>query len=534
MLSCALQVIPNNKRYGLPLNETTVANYLKRLGYHTHAVGKWHLGVYRWEHTPTFRGFDSFLGYYGGGEDYYSHNIGHAVHDFRYDAHSQCGAGCSVPLYVNQSNSLFSYPRFIAASNQVGLYLEDNRTSPSTIFPVHSCNQCGRDLCSPSMRSVVTPSYLGSLTKSLVPFNCSMLQELQPLSDGYSTHLYATRAKQIIRAHDPASPLFLYMPFQAVHSPIQAPQRYITPYEGLDPNRRVFGGMLAALDEAVGEVVTSLKDKGMWDNTLTIFSTDNGGPVGSLHNHPTGIGAATGSQNWPLRGGKGSYYQGGVRGTGWVHGKMLHPSLKGTTNFELAHVTDWLPTLVAAAGGERDAWAWDLPLDGVNQWPMLTQGTGSARTEVLINIERDHPTTAPPAPGETGCNGVGQYAVIAGRYKLLLGGGGEPNTWYHDGLPYNGSDPTPQGGCLRACSPYAPDGCPAVPMVQVFDVLADEAERADLAPSNSSLVAELMAVVQRFNQSHYVDALFYNSPPANGCPQDLPGQPLTPCDLNSL
>lgn len=54
--------------------------------------------------------------------------------------------------------------------------------------------------------------------------------------------------------------------------------------------------------------------------------------------HPSGIGCATGSQNWPLRGGKGAYFQGGVRGTAWVHGKMLHPAAAGTHNFGLMHV----------------------------------------------------------------------------------------------------------------------------------------------------------------------------------------------------
>ena len=76
--------------------------------------------------------------------------------------------------------------------------------------------------------------------------------------------------------------------------------------------------------------------------------------------------------------------------------------------------------------------AWDKPLDGVNQWPMLARGAPSAREDLLINIERSHPTTAPcqhctlqhPA-----CDGEGQYAIIKGHYKLLLGGGGLPNTW---------------------------------------------------------------------------------------------------------
>ena len=53
------QVIPANKKYGLPLNETTVAERMRARGYSTHAVGKWHLGEWRWDYTPTFRGFDS-------------------------------------------------------------------------------------------------------------------------------------------------------------------------------------------------------------------------------------------------------------------------------------------------------------------------------------------------------------------------------------------------------------------------------------------------------------------------------------------
>ena len=103
-------------------------------------------------------------------------------------------------------------------------------------------------------------------------------------------------------------------------------------------------------------------------------------------------------------------------------------------------MTDWVPTLVEAAGGgsENGAtdWEWTLPLDGVSQWSMLTTGAPSGRTELLINIERDHPTTAPPALGGHGCTGVGQYAVIVGEHKLLLGGGGLPNEWYHDGRKF--------------------------------------------------------------------------------------------------
>jgi hypothetical protein len=74
----------------------------------------------------------------------------------------------------------------------------------------------------------------------------------------------------------------------------------------LAPQRQVFAGMVAALDEAVGRVYQGFVDNGLDENLLIWFTTDNGGPVGSEHGHPSGIGCATGSQNYPLRGGKGA------------------------------------------------------------------------------------------------------------------------------------------------------------------------------------------------------------------------------------
>ena len=89
--------------------------------------------------------------------------------------------------------------------------------------------------------------------------------------------MFAARTEAVITAHDPATPLFLYMPFQAVHCPIEVPAHYAEPYAALDQSRRQFAGMLAALDAAVGRVRASLEARGMWKDTLLFFTTDNGG-----------------------------------------------------------------------------------------------------------------------------------------------------------------------------------------------------------------------------------------------------------------
>ena len=91
-LMCILFIL--SAPYGLPLNETTLGQKFKEVGYTTRFVGKWHMGFYKWDYTPTFRGYDSFKGFYSGGEDYFTHVSGGA-YDFRIDPSPKCGKGCS-------------------------------------------------------------------------------------------------------------------------------------------------------------------------------------------------------------------------------------------------------------------------------------------------------------------------------------------------------------------------------------------------------------------------------------------------------
>ncbi|MBX7244708.1 MAG: sulfatase-like hydrolase/transferase, partial [Candidatus Sumerlaeaceae bacterium] len=118
----------------------------------------------------------------------------------------------------------------------------------------------------------------------------------------YLTNAFAREATAAIE-RSKAQPFFLYLALNAIHSPMQAPVPYLKKFEYIrDEHRRLFAAMTAAMDEAVGAVLTKLRDLGLEENTLVIFLSDNGGPTAELT-----------SGNGALRGGKGQLYEGGIR-----------------------------------------------------------------------------------------------------------------------------------------------------------------------------------------------------------------------------
>ncbi len=191
----------------------------------------------------------------------------------------------------------------------------------------------------------------------------------QPCKDeGYSTRLIAKDACRWIREVPASKPLFLYLPFNAVHGPYQVPDEYLKPYANLTGQRRTYAGMVAAMDEAIGQVVAALKEKGILDNTLIAFSSDNGGPS------PGRI-----TDNGPLRAGKGTIYEGGIRVSAFASWPGHIPG--GKVVDEPLHAVDWYPTLVKLAGGSLEQ---KLPLDGLDIWPVLTQGAKSPHDALLL------------------------------------------------------------------------------------------------------------------------------------------------------
>lgn len=121
---------------------------------------------------------------------------------------------------------------------------------------------------------------------------------------GYATELQADEAVRVIAEHDPNTPLFLYVPFSAPHTPLQVPERYIEPYASVtDRDKRLYSAMVTSMDEAIGRILGQLEESGYdKDNTLIVFASDNGA-LSSI-----GIGS-----NGGLRGSKGRLYEGGIR-----------------------------------------------------------------------------------------------------------------------------------------------------------------------------------------------------------------------------
>ena len=202
---------------------------------------------------------------------------------------------------------------------------------------------------------------------------------------GYTTTLLGNDAVKYINARDDATPFYLYLAFNAPHTPYQAPQEYIDRHKNIeDPTRRTYAGMVACLDDAIGRVVAALDQKKLRGNTLIVFQSDNGGTRNAMF---TGVMADVSKikipcDNGPYREGKGTLYEGGTR----VCALANWPGhiRAGTTVNEMIHVVDMYPTLVNLAGAST---AKSKPLDGLDVWPAVSEGKPSPRTEIVYNIE---------------------------------------------------------------------------------------------------------------------------------------------------
>ncbi|NUM53132.1 MAG: sulfatase-like hydrolase/transferase [Candidatus Hydrogenedentes bacterium] len=183
----------------------------------------------------------------------------------------------------------------------------------------------------------------------------------------YTTDDFAREACDFINRHKD-HPFFLYMPFNAVHAPMDALENYLAPFASIsDEKRRKFAAMLSALDAGVGSILGALNANGLTGDTLVIFISDNGGPTAQIS-----------SKNDPLRGFKGQVLEGGIRVPYMMQWPGQIPA--GVTYSQPVNSLDILPTAIAAAGGTLDASA---KCEGVSLLPYLNGKASGAPHDAL-------------------------------------------------------------------------------------------------------------------------------------------------------
>lgn len=291
----------------------------------------------------------------------------------------------------------------------------------------------------------------------------------------YNAFRFTAAATEAILTHNAsAAPLFLYVALQNTHAPIEADPSFssLYPHETYQ-TRRDFSGMISAVDSSVANITAALKAAGMWNDTVLWWVSDNGTPV------------QDGGSNWPLRGSKGSNWEGGVRVPAVVSGGFLPPTMAGKNLTGLVHVSDLYATLLTLAGVPVDDGQW-APVDGLDMWPYLS---GASATSPRTLIVHEHSLFGAPGEASTG-------ALRVGDWKLIVGVEGAAG-WYGDSSSGHFTPPRsgpPQNTSATACSPTTP--C-------LFNIALDPEERKDVAAENPALVAQLLATFRGFDTAHH-------------------------------
>jgi arylsulfatase A-like enzyme len=293
---------------GVPLEERTIADVLKPVGYSSGIVGKWHLGAHESLH-PLNRGFDFFYGHLGGGHQYFPESL--VIRDSS-----------------DATNETESYTTWI---------LRNHEPVPPT---------------------------------------------------KYLTEEFADAAVEFVQANKD-KPFFLFLSFNAPHSPLQATEKYLSRFKMIeDEKRRTYAAMVSAVDDGVGLLLDQLEQLKLAENTMVFFLSDNGGPE-----------TKNASDNGPLRGAKGDVWEGGFRVPYAVQWKGTLPA---GVKYDLpVSSLDILATVADVAQAPIDP---KRPLDGVNLVPYLTGKNTGAPHDAIYLRKFDNQ----------------KYAVRHGDYKLII------------------------------------------------------------------------------------------------------------------
>ena len=374
----------------LAAREITIADLLKPLGYTTGCVGKWHNGSIGRAFHPQARGFDEFVGFRGGGMDYWK-------------------------------------------------------------WMIERAGRCER-------------------------------------TDGrYLTDVFTEAAVDFIERHQ-AEPFFLYVPYNAPHGPHEAPEEDIARFrcDELTEGVSALYGMVRRLDAGLAAILETLKRCGLEDNTLVIFTSDNGPAMGGQMTR----------FNCNFNGSKGNVYEGGVRlpliarwPAGLDGGRQLD---------QMTHLCDWLPTLAAATGAEAPA---DRTIDGVNLLDLLQGRPQEIPTQRFWQWTRDEPV------------GDSNSAMRDGDWKLVrpvLDGSCSTrreemkSDWDMHFTPWDDHQPDRR--------PAPPRELPEAGPAQLFNLSDDPGETNDLAAAEPGRVKRMLTELENWFEDGMADRASIGGP----------------------
>ena len=363
----------------MALRETTVGDLLKRAGYATGYVGKWHSGGVRREFHPNARGFDEFAGFRSGWQDYWN--------------------------WVLERNGRFDR------------------------------------------------------------------------SDGrYLTDVFTEEAVGFLRRHA-GRPFFLHLAYNAPHTPIQAPEDEVRPFAETGRFNRAVStiyGMLHRMDAGVARVRETLRELGLEENTILMFTSDNGPQFGGKGE------SCTTRFNCNFRGSKSFVYEGGIRvpmllrwPAGLDGGRALH---------HVVHFCDWLPTLLAAAGLEVPA---ELNLDGQNVLPVLRGESDQVPAKRFWQWNRYQPLVTSNAAMRDGDWKLVRPVIRATFWTDPAEQ--ERDSAYRD---------EPWKDCEVITGPLPPRQVPPPHPPELYNIADDPLERRNLADEHPGRVSRMLAELQ--------------------------------------
>uniref|UniRef100_A0A7S2IR02 Sulfatase N-terminal domain-containing protein n=1 Tax=Haptolina brevifila TaxID=156173 RepID=A0A7S2IR02_9EUKA len=476
---------PDSGYAGIPRNMTGIAAKLASVGYKTAVFGKWDVGMATPDHTPRGRGYQRGLTYFHHQNDYWSMFYGW----------SPLANGSYVP----------GCPRYPGAG--------PDDMQPITDLWLTGTSANGDVWERPAYG--YNGSCIGLMPDGGRPPQCTPGPQGDGWFGGYEDALLERELMQTIREHDVTLPLFAFWSPHIAHVPMQVPETYfrkfgfIAPTDRSTHERQRYHAMIAMLDDMVGNVTSLLQQKRMWQSTLMVLTTDNGGPI-----YQRGAG---GGNNYPLRGGKGSNWEGGIRVNAFVSGGLIPAARRGTRFDGLVAIWDWYATFASLAGvtsiDERAAQAGLPPIDSIDMSAALglggsLRGSGakagtSPRTQLLIGTE-PRPTNLssaplcasyaattlydegdgvvlPPANGRcTTISGLLVDEGASGLWKLLTGTIAQA---VYSG-PHTPNASTEAGEPASYYKSLCPHGC-------LFELRGDPLETHDLASEHPQKRAEL-------------------------------------------